>query len=59
MNNQDLIEKLDQFSQTLNGIGGRLLVARLTDSTVSEAHGMALKLGIEIDDLINDLMEED
>lgn len=59
MNISEIIEELDKFSQTLNGIGGRLIVASLSDSTVKEAHEMVITLGISIDELINDLLEQE
>jgi hypothetical protein len=52
-----IIKKLDKISQTLNGIGGRLIVASFRDPAVKEAHEMTLTLGVEVDDLINDLLE--
>jgi len=53
----ELIDKLDKMSQTLNGIGGRLIIASLRDKTVKEAHDMVTKLGCDVDDLINEIME--
>ena len=55
MTNDEIIERLDKASQTLNGIGGRLIVASMRDSVIREAHKMTIDLGIEIDDLINEL----
>ena len=55
----NIIEKLDKISQTLNGIGGRLLVASMRDKTVREAHEMVIKLGCHVDDLINELQESE
>jgi hypothetical protein len=59
MTNNEIIKKLDKVSQTLNGIGGRLIVASMKDSVIREAHSMTLELGAEIDDLINELMEDE
>ena len=55
----DIIEKLDEISRTLNGIGGRLIVMSMKDQAVKEAHDMVIELGCHVDDLINELMEED
>ncbi len=55
MRKEELIERLGRFSQTLNGIGGRLIVASFTEPVVREAHEMTLQLGCDIDDLINSL----
>ena len=54
----DIIEKLDEISRTLNGIGGRLIVMSMKDQAVKEAHDMVIELGCTVDDLINELMED-
>lgn len=53
----DIIEKLDKISRSLNEICGRLMVPAMTNPTVREAHQMTIDLGIEVDDLINELMD--
>jgi len=58
MTKKQLIKELDKISKCLNGIGGRLIVASFRDPTVKEAHEMTIRLGIKVDDLINELMED-
>ena len=56
---EEIINELDRINTVLNGIGGRLIVASMRDSTVREAHEMLITLGFEIDNLINDLMSRE
>ena len=55
----NIIEELDKISQTLNGIGGRLIVSSFRDKTIKEAHEMIIELGCHVDDLINELQESE
>lgn len=59
MDIEKLTDKLGKISDVLNGIGGRLIVASMRDPVIREAHEMALTLGAEIDDLINDLLGQE
>ncbi len=59
MDIEKVTDKLGEMSDTLNGIGGRLIVGSMRDPAIKEAHEMTLALGAEMDDLINDLLGED
>lgn len=58
MKTQEIIDELGRISNVLNGIGGRLIVGSFRDAAIKEAHEMSLTLGVEVDNLINDLMEQ-
>jgi hypothetical protein len=58
MTKKQLIKELDKISKCLNGIGGRLVAASLNGTAVRDAHEMTIRLGIKVDDLINELMED-
>ena len=53
---EEITDKLDEINKIINGIGGRLLIFRQIP-TIKEAHKMTIDVGIEIDDLINNLLE--
>ena len=59
MTKKQLIKELERFSQCLNGLIGRLTVASCHDfAAYKEIHEMAITLGFEVDNLVNELMED-
>jgi len=54
---KDITEKLGKISEKVNGITGRLIVpATEGNIAIKEAHKMSIEVGIEIDDLINEIL---
>jgi hypothetical protein len=56
MNNEQITNKLDSINQKLNGVIGRLTILRGQSTEGREAHDLALEVGSDLDDLINELL---
>jgi len=58
MTREQIADRLGKLSADCNGIIGRLTILRQHGDLAKECHTLALKLGSDIDDLINEMDEE-